>query len=206
MEIPSINNSDYLSSILQKLDKKENQAAGVSGTKSIKINPAAKKETNTLELTDEEKAKIRALEKRDREVRAHESAHLQAAGKYATSGAIYSYDRGPDNKIYIVGGEVRLDAGEESTPEKTLEKMEVIKRAALAPADPSAQDRIVAARAAANALQASAQIVQTKVDLQIQNLDKSSNNKTDYSLQIKKSTSETYSMDYTTGNIINTKM
>lgn len=47
------------------------------------------------------------------------------AGKYA--GAVsYSYTKGPDGKLYITGGEVSLDIREESEPEETIKKMEVI--------------------------------------------------------------------------------
>jgi hypothetical protein len=106
------------------------------------------------ELTDEEKTHVESLRRRDEHVRSHERAHLQAAGRWANSGAHYSYERGPDNKLYAVSGEVNIDISEERTPDETIAKMRVIKRAALAPADPSAQDKQVAARAAAIEAQA----------------------------------------------------
>ncbi|MFC1601533.1 putative metalloprotease CJM1_0395 family protein, partial [Candidatus Sumerlaeota bacterium] len=57
------------------------------------------------------------------------------------------YQMGPDGKRYVVGGSVRLDMGKESSPEQTIQKARVIKRAALAPAEPSGADRRVAAQA-----------------------------------------------------------
>jgi hypothetical protein len=79
-------------------------------------------------------------------VRRHEQAHKAAGGRYA--GAIsYEYSRGPDGKRYAVGGEVGIDISPERDPAATIAKMRQVKAAALAPADPSAQDRAVAAEA-----------------------------------------------------------
>lgn len=93
-----------------------------------------------------EQQEIRELSARDREVRAHEQAHAAVGGQYAGA-ASFDYQRGPDGVRYAVGGEVPIDVGREPTPEATIEKMQVVKRAALAPAEPSAQDRRVAAEA-----------------------------------------------------------
>jgi hypothetical protein len=57
--------------------------------------------------------------------------------------------------MYAVGGEVPIDVSPvPANPQATLQKAEAIQRAALAPAEPSGQDRQVAARAAALALTA----------------------------------------------------
>ncbi len=87
------------------------------------------------------------LASRDREVRAHEAAHAAAGGSHAGS-PVYEMEKGPDGRSYAVGGEVSIStspvAGE---PEATLGKAEQVRRAALAPAQPSAADRSIAARA-----------------------------------------------------------
>ncbi|WP_080748494.1 putative metalloprotease CJM1_0395 family protein [Teredinibacter turnerae] len=93
-----------------------------------------------------EQEEIRELSARDREVRAHEQAHVAVGGQFAGA-ASFDYQRGPDGVRYAVSGEVPIDVGREPTPEATIEKMQVVKRAALAPAEPSAQDRRVAAEA-----------------------------------------------------------
>jgi hypothetical protein len=49
--------------------------------------------------------------------------------------------------MYAVGGEVKIDTSRERDPQDTIRKMQQVKRAALAPAQPSGQDRSVAARA-----------------------------------------------------------
>lgn len=108
----------------------------------------------------EAKREIERLRETDRKVRAHELAHIAAGGGVVTGAASYEYVRGPDGKLYAVGGEVPIDASPENTPEATLAKAEAIRRAALAPADPSGTDRQVAAQAAAMAAEARAQIAE----------------------------------------------
>ena len=99
-------------------------------------------------LTDEELAQVERLRDRDREVRAHERAHAAVGGQYA-SAPTYEYETGPDGKRYAVGGSVSIDTSPvDGDPEATIEKMRIVQAAALAPAQPSAQDRAVAADAA----------------------------------------------------------
>ena len=89
---------------------------------------------------------VQELKVQEQKVKAHEMAHKTAGGQYA--GAIrYQYATGPDGQAYIVGGEVSIDTSEAKTPEETLRKMEQVKRAAMAPADPSPQDHSVASAA-----------------------------------------------------------
>jgi hypothetical protein len=99
------------------------------------------------ELSDEDKRKVKELEKIDRNVHVHEEAHLNAAGGYARGGANYSYVTGPDGKRYANAGSVNLDTSPEKEPEATIRKADFIRRAALAPADPSPSDRQIAADA-----------------------------------------------------------
>lgn len=98
-------------------------------------------------LTQEQKLELAQLQQADTAIRAHEMAHLAAAGPYAKSGATFQYKRGPDGKNYAVAGEVQIDTSKEPTPEATIRKMRMVRAAALAPADPSPQDRKVAAAA-----------------------------------------------------------
>ncbi|MCP4680677.1 MAG: hypothetical protein GY854_35390 [Deltaproteobacteria bacterium] len=106
-------------------------------------------ETDQEKLTEKEHQKVEKLKARDQEVRQHERAHLAAGGAYVRGGASYTFERGPDNKQYAAGGEVSIDTSQGKTPEETIQKAQVIRRAALAPANPSAQDRSVAAKASA---------------------------------------------------------
>lgn len=99
-------------------------------------------------LSDQELELIQKLAARDREVRDHEQAHANVGGELADAPS-YQYEKGPDGKNYAVGGEVPIAIQEVAgDPKATLENARKVQRAALAPAEPSGQDRRVAARAA----------------------------------------------------------
>ncbi|MEM7379091.1 MAG: putative metalloprotease CJM1_0395 family protein [Pseudomonadota bacterium] len=120
------------------------------GTDTEQSTQEALKDPNSAESQQ-----VRELSARDREVRAHEQAHLVAAGPYSTYGPNYNYQTGPDGRRYAIGGEVGIDtAVVPDDPQATLAKMQVVQRAALAPAEPSTQDMRVAADAAQKAAQA----------------------------------------------------
>nr|WP_245000418.1 putative metalloprotease CJM1_0395 family protein [Marinobacter daepoensis] len=109
-------------------------------------------------LTDDDLKQLAELKARDREVRAHEAAHQAVGGQYA--GAMsFTYQRGPDGAQYAVGGEVPIDVSPVAgDPQATIEKMRVVRAAAMAPAQPSGQDRAVAAQAMQVMLQAQAEL------------------------------------------------
>jgi len=109
-------------------------------------------------LTEEEQEVVEELRARDAEVRRHEAAHAAAGGQYAGS-PTFSYQTGPDGRRYAVGGSVSIDtAPVKGDPEATIRKAQQIKAAATAPAEPSSQDRRVAAQAEALAQQARAEL------------------------------------------------
>ena len=106
-------------------------------------------------LTSDQEREVSRLRAVDQQVRAHEQAHLAAAGGIARGGASLSFVTGPDGRQYAVGGEVQIDTSAVSgSPEQTLMKARAIEAAAMAPADPSPQDRRVAAMARQMALDA----------------------------------------------------
>ncbi len=101
---------------------------------------------------------IRKLEARNRQVRAHEAAHQSVGGQLAGA-ASYTYQRGPNGKLYAIGGEVPIKiVADPNSPQKTIARMQQVIAAALAPADPSSQDRAVAARATQIMLSAQRQL------------------------------------------------
>lgn len=110
-----------------------------------------------------EQQQINELKQRDTEVRAHEQAHAAVGGQYAGAPQ-YEYERGPDGRQYAVEGEVSIDVSEESTPEETVRKAQQVKAAALAPAEPSAQDLRVANEASQIALEARAEIARENAE------------------------------------------
>ena len=104
---------------------------------------------------------IQKLKERDQDVRAHEAAHLAAAGGLAQGGAKFTYQRGPDGRLYATGGSVNIDVSPvPGDPKATIDKARVVRAAALAPSDPSSQDRAVAASAAQMAQQAQMELAQ----------------------------------------------
>lgn len=107
----------------------------------------------------QEQQEVAQLRARDQEVRAHERAHLLAAGPYANGPPSFQLVRGPDGRFYAIGGSVSIDTSPvPDDPEATVEKAETIKRAALAPMQPSSQDFQVAAQAEAMRLKAQAEV------------------------------------------------
>lgn len=127
-------------------------------TKADRGQDTERKDPTSKQLSQEDQRRVNELQKRDREVRAHEMAHVAAGGGIVLQGASYSYETGPDGQRYAVGGEVTIDTSEGRTPQETLEKSARIRAAALAPADPSPQDRKVAAMATQMAMQASMEL------------------------------------------------
>ncbi len=114
-------------------------------------NTESSQEEERQELAEQKQ--VQTLRKRDREVRAHEQAHAAVGGELAGAPQ-YQYTVGPDGKRYAVAGEVSIDIGPEQDPKETIAKMEKVRRAALAPVEPSSQDLKVAAQATQLANQA----------------------------------------------------
>lgn len=140
--------------------------ASATQTPDAAARTAPSEDTNAEGLTEEEERTVRELKKRDAEVRAHEQAHKTVGGPYA--GTI-SFDTvtGPDGRQYAVGGEVGIDASAvPNNPEATIRKMEIVIRAALAPADPSPQDFAVAQAAQQTKLQAQAELRKQRAEEQ----------------------------------------
>ena len=112
---------------------------------------------------EQEQQEVRELATRDHEVRSHEQAHAAVGGKYAGS-PVYEFVRGPDGVSYAVGGEVSIDTSPvPGDPEATIAKAQQIRRAANAPAEPSSQDRRVAAEASLMEAEARAALRQEQV-------------------------------------------
>ena len=118
----------------------------------------------TEEEIKAEREQIQDLAARDREVRAHEQAHAAVAGQYGGS-PTYSFVRGPDGISYAVSGEVEIDTSPiPGDPEATLRKAQQLRRAANAPAEPSAQDGRVAAQAAQMEQEARAELREQEIN------------------------------------------
>ena len=128
-----------------------------AGNTAGKDSAANEKEGAATEDSPETRAAVAELKSIEREVIAHEAAHMAVGGRFA-GGVSYSYTTGPDGKKYITGGEVPISTPAIDDPEEALRNAEQVMRAAMAPANPSSQDAAVAASAAQTAIQARAQL------------------------------------------------
>lgn len=139
-----------------------NTAVNALALQSQVPNVLTAKGSNGEELTEEQQKQVDELKQTDQEVRSHEQAHQTVGGPYA--GQIqFEYTVGPDGKKYAIGGEVPIDASPvANNPEATIRKMDIVIRAALAPAEPSSQDQQVARQAQTQRTQAQAELSEQK--------------------------------------------
>ena len=140
----------------QEIQPQVPERAGTAEADKMAKAPKTQADAESAEERQKD-AQVQELKQIEREVIAHEAAHMAAAGALG-GGVSYTYTAGPDGKRYITGGEVPIQIQQGATPEETLRNMQQVQRAALAPADPSGQDRQVAARAATMATQARVQL------------------------------------------------
>ena len=122
-------------------------APSLAETVSSEINVARDLQQAELKITQQ-------LASRDREVRAHEQTHASIGGAYAGAPS-FNFTSGPDGQLYATSGQVSIDTSAiENNPEATLEKAQIIIRAALSVSEPSAADRKIAAEAKSLAMRA----------------------------------------------------
>jgi len=145
-----------------------NSKQGSDSTKDAATNSQEQKTSaqggkqNDVE-TQAMEQQLNSLKRRDQEVKAHEAAHASVGGS-VTGAPSYSYKRGPDGKNYAVDGEVSVDVSPVSgDPQATIAKMQKVHSAALAPLNPSAQDKRVAAQAAKNIAEAQLELLQGNI-------------------------------------------
>lgn len=137
---------------------------GERSTTSERLSAAASEKAN--QLTPEQLREIERLKQTDRSVRQHEQAHLAVGRDLVISGPSFGYQTGPDNRRYAVSGEVSIDTSPGRTPEETVPKARHIRATALAPAEPSPQDRSVAAKASRMENQAEIELAALRRDEQ----------------------------------------
>lgn len=135
------------------------QSSVMTGTdKDKSADPKGPQKEDQLELSPDAQREVEKLKARDQQVRTHEAAHMAAGGSIVRGAASYTYKRGPDGKQYAAGGEVSIDTNPvPNNPKATEAKARQIQTAALAPADPSPQDRKVASQASQMAAKAASE-------------------------------------------------
>ena len=147
------------------ISKSQNEAKKNSNEKKQEEEKAqeSKKSSNPDELNEGEKRLVKDLASRDREVKAHEAAH-QAAGGGMTGPASYTYQQGPDGKMYAIGGEVSISIPGSSNPEEAIKNARQVAAAAMAAGSPSPQDFSVAASARVMEMKAQQQLAKEQLD------------------------------------------
>lgn len=150
---------DSQTETMGQIAKAEELPAEKETEESPEAENTEKPKEQTQELSQEEKQQIAELKARDIEVKAHEQAHMAAAAGINASAPSYDYQVGPDGKKYAVGGEVSISFSKSSNPADNLKKAQTMKAAALAPANPSAQDMSVARSADQMIIEAQKEIV-----------------------------------------------
>lgn len=129
---------------LLKDDPKSKEA----GAKQEEGKSAPADKSDSSKMSAQDSRRLEELKRLDREVRTHEQAHVVAGGSLVRGGASFGYATGPDGRLYAVSGEVSIDASPvDDDPKATISKMSRVIAAALAPAQPSGQDRAVASSA-----------------------------------------------------------
>jgi len=154
----------------------ESRKADKEKAKETQKEQESKKGNSPDKLSEDEKRLVKDLSSRDSEVKAHEAAH-QAAGGGMTGAASYTYQQGPDGKMYAIGGEVSISSVSGSTPEETIKNARQIAAAAMAAGSPSPQDFSVASSARVmemKAMQQKAKDTQEQIDGQKSYQDASS--------------------------------
>lgn len=121
-------------------------------------NTLARQQPQGARLASRNDSLLNQLIAVDRRVRAHEAAHAAVGGRYAGTPS-YSFQRGPNGKLFAVGGSVPIDTKPvPGDPQATIDKALTVQRAALAPTQPSSQDRAIAAKAAQMVVKARAEL------------------------------------------------
>jgi len=162
-EPATVKTGDQFSSIHET--NKDSEANRPDGIKTNETNTYSKIISEQDQALSQAEIKLlEDLQRIDTKIRQHEMAHIAAGGRYITSGINFTYKRGPDGKNYAVGGEVGIDASPiPGDPEATIKKMNQVKSAALAPADPSPQDLKVASNATSEASKALSELMISQV-------------------------------------------
>ena len=161
--VTNLSSGDSLGNVTSASLQANSSVASSQKTSSNTSSSGSSKAANGEELTEEEERVVQELKQRDAEVRAHEQAHASAGGTYASAPS-YEYTVGPDGKRYATSGEVQIDtAPVRDNPEATIRKMDIVIRAALAPAEPSSQDLQVARQAQQTRASAQAELAEQRL-------------------------------------------
>jgi hypothetical protein len=130
---------------LQKID--ETQKVGDSKLKFQDYVELSVVGVNDYDENDYERV-LNKFKQTEVSVRTHEQTHASIG--LPVSPISYNYQEGPDGKMYVVGGSVRLDTSIPNDPKAAAFKMEQIKKASNGPVDLSGADISISTQANLN--------------------------------------------------------
>lgn len=139
-----------ITQLYSKLSQKYAQLDKLDQAEAIKPKSDYYENSSTVENYDEVDFQ-RVLEKfksKDQDVRSHEQIHATIG--HTTTPISYTYQEGPDGKMYAVGGNVRLDTSIPQDPKAASYKLDQIKKAAAGPMDSSGADSMIVSAANLN--------------------------------------------------------
>ncbi len=149
MEVLDSNQS--ASSIYQQIAVKKSQLAAIDKKEEQKSLFEKNDSVNLTGKNYDEQDYQRVLDKfknLDAQTKAHEQLHASLSD---TRGAIsYTYQTGPDGKLYATGGHVRMDTSIPQDEEAALAKLEKLSNAASAPSGLSSADAAISRTANLN--------------------------------------------------------
>ena len=147
------NNFNTISSLNQQIAVKKAELSSIDKKEDEKSLFEKNDSVNIVGKNYDEEDYKRVLDKYkdlDAEVRTHEQAH--ASGAPTTAPINYSYQVGPDGKVYASGGSVRFDTSIPKDEAAADAKLDKLASAASAPAELSAADSAIARTANLNKL------------------------------------------------------
>ncbi len=153
MEVITDNyNNISINQLYSKLSQKYAELRKVEGAEQVsKVESGDYIESSLVPNNYDEKDFARVLDKFkkvDMDVRSHEQTHATIG--ITTTPISYNYQKGPDGKMYAVGGSVRLDTSIPKDPKMAMEKLDRIKDAVTGVDKPSGADMAISTAANLN--------------------------------------------------------
>lgn len=126
---------------LASIDKKEDEKSAFEKNDSVVLGE------KNYDKNDYERV-LERFKNKDSEIRVHEQLHASLGT--TTTPISYSYQMGPDGKLYATGGHVRFDTSMPSNPVEAKLKLDELQKASSAPERLSGADSSIAIAANLN--------------------------------------------------------
>jgi len=169
----ALSSTQSASSIYMQLAQKRAQLDNIDKENLEKLTQDSYDQTNETNTKYDEEDYNRVIdkfEKLDAQTKQHEQLH--ASNATTTTPINYTYQMGPDGKLYATGGYVRFDVSIPEDEASAMVKLQELESAASAPSELSTADAQIAQTANLNKL-----LIQSKIEEQEISLDTQSDKK-----------------------------